>query len=66
MHSYSPYDFCGKPTTTSYDANVIDSWVTSLSNWATARNRSILVGEFGCRTSQTNTSGRYEWYSEMV
>ena len=66
VHSYSPYNFCGKPTKTAWDASVINSCVAGLDAWATQRNRSVLVGEFGCRTSQTNTSGRYQWYSYMV
>ena len=66
VHSYSPFNFCGKPTKISWDSSVIDSWVAGLDAWATQRNRSVLVGEFGCKTAQTNTSGRYEWYSYMV
>jgi hypothetical protein len=32
------------------------------SRLARAGNVSILLGEFGCKNNQTNTTGRVEWY----
>ena len=69
VHSYDPFKMCGGiktgPTQHSYPAGEIEAWAGNLRAWATKRNVSILLGEFGCTLQQTNRSGRLAWYHEL-
>ena len=68
VHSYDPYDFCGMTTghiTHSWARSDIDGWVDALAAWAARRQMPVLLGEFGCNKTQTNSSGRVGWYSHL-
>jgi endoglucanase len=69
VHSYGPFDFCGDtkngPTSHSYKKGDVAKWAAGLYDWSTARNVSVLLGEFGCTTRQSNREGRVKWYELM-
>lgn len=70
VHSYDPYSFCGShgdlPLEPSWDAASVDKWVDSLHAWATQKQISIVLGEFGCNITQQNRTGRYAWYQHVT
>ena len=68
VHSYDPYSFCGMTAgsiTHEWRLSNIDDWVESLAVWAADRGKVVLLGEFGCNKTQTNTSGRLSWYQHV-
>lgn len=62
------YSFCGMTSghiEHEWAPADIDDWVDSLATWAEARQMAVLLGEFGCNRTQTNTSGRVAWYEHI-
>eukprot|EP00466_Bigelowiella_natans_P010569 jgi/Bigna1/134401/aug1.25_g9109 len=70
IHNYDPWNYAGYPTTitkrswgSDSDIAALNQWMDDIANWSTAKNIPIYYGEFGCTTSQTESTGRYTWYA---
>ena len=69
IHNYDPYKYAGpNPTVHSWgsqnDIAALNKWMDEIGEWSKEKGLLIYYGEWGCTTTQTKATGRYEWYKQ--